>query len=222
MKLKILLLNTVIFSTIIHADLGQPVESPFSPTIQITKNLTTIMLNAGEVGNDSGENVTSYLLEKMKKGSIVLENGTNIGFCGEKTYVISIGINNYKNLSSLANAISDSKKMTNKIVSNCKNTKSNTIQNATETDIINALKNVSQKATSKDSIIFYFSGHGVMVNNKNYLAPVDAKANRITDIQHSFIDMSDISDISELLKFSKIKSGLMIFDAGRDKAFRRK
>jgi len=218
MKLKKLLLSTIILSTATYAGLDQaPKLAPFSPTIQITKNLITIMPDAGKTSNDSGENVTSYLLEKINKGNIVLDNGTNIEFCGEKTYIISIGINNYKKLPSLTNAISDSKNMANTIANNCKNISNNTLQNATKKNIMTTLEDISKQATSKDTIVFYFSGHRVMINNKSYIAPVEAKTKTPIDIQYSFIDMSDIS---KLLESSRIKSGLIIFDAGRTKIFK--
>ena len=212
MKIKKLIITAVTITTLTYAGIGQvsAEKEEFSPTMQITKNLTTILPDKGEVVADSGENISSYLLKKINKGHIALENGVEIGLCGEKTYLITIGINNYKNISPLKNAISDSKKIANKIESNCKNTKSYTLQNANKKSIMNTLKSVVKKATTKDSVIFYFSGHGLMIQNRSYIIPINANYKK----RYSLID---IDTIKNTLESKKIKSGLMIFDAGRSR-----
>ena len=164
MKIKKLIVTAVAITTLSYSGMGQvsAEKEKFSPTIQITKNLTTILPN------------------------------------------------NYKNVSPLKNAISDSKKIANKIESNCKNTKSYTLQNANKKSIMNTLKSVVKKATTKDSVIFYFSGHGLMIQNRSYLIPINANYKK----RYSLID---IDTIKNTLESKKIKSGLMIFDAGRSR-----
>lgn len=55
---------------------------------------------------------------------------------------------------------------------------------ATKTSIIQSVKKITKRATTLDSIIFYFAGHGCYRDGKNYLAPVDGEK---TDIKASFV-----------------------------------
>ncbi|SFV70206.1 hypothetical protein MNB_SV-13-241 [hydrothermal vent metagenome] len=218
MKLKTII-STTLLTTLIHAGIAQATpKSSFTPTVEITNNLTSIFPETDVMLEDVGkQNLANYLLPKMKKGDIALDNNINIGFCGEKTYIVTIGINNYKYLPSLTNSISDAEKITNKIENNCQKTRSYTLKNSTKEEIVNKLKSISKKITAKDSLVFYFAGHGVMVNNISYLAPVEAKAKTALQVSRSFVKIDKLTNI---VKSIKLKSGLMIFDAQRNRAFK--
>jgi len=217
MKLKTLILSTLTLSTLSYAGVAQVMPEPFTPTIEIKKNITTILPPIGVVTEDKGENsIVSYLLPKIKKGKIGLENETSIGFCGEKTYIITVGMNKYKYLPSLTNSISSAKKITNKIENSCQKTKSYSLENSKKEELLNTLKSISKKMTSKDALIFCFSGHGVRYNAKDYIALAHAKP-KAHDIKPTWVS---IKEITSYFKATKIKSGLMIFDAGRDQPFK--
>lgn len=217
MKRKLLTLSTLTLTTLSYAGLAEVKPQPFTPIIKIKNNLTTVLPQIDVMLEDKEEkNLANYLLPKIKKGKIHLENGTNIGLCGENTYVITVGINHYKNLPSLTSSISHAQKITNKIESNCQKTKSYHLKNSKGEDIYNTLKTVSKKITSKDSLVFYFSGHGARYNGKDYIAPSNAKPNAHT-LKKSWIS---INKIGSYFDSKKIKSGLMIFDAQRDQAFK--
>jgi uncharacterized caspase-like protein len=64
--------------------------------------------------------------------------------------------------------------------------------------------------------IFYYAGHGVQLDWRNYLIPVDAKVRSAEDVKAQSVD------VSELLRFmdeAKDKSFLVILDACRDDPF---
>jgi hypothetical protein len=64
--------------------------------------------------------------------------------------------------------------------------------------------------------IFYYAGHGVQLDWRNYLIPVDAKVRSADDVRAQAVD------VSELLHFmdeAKDKSFLVILDACRDDPF---
>jgi len=222
MKLKTLILSIITLTTLNYAGatrgLGQPTTEPFTPTIEIKKNITTILPQIDVMLDDGGEkSIVSYLLPKIKKGKIELENETNIGFCGEKTYIVTVGINKYRYLPSLTNSISSAKKITNKIESSCQKTKSYMLENSKKEELLNTLKTISKKMTSKDALIFYFSGHGVRYDAKDYIAFTNAQHRKAHDIKRTWVS---IEEIASYFKATKIKSGLMIFDAGRDQPFK--
>lgn len=64
--------------------------------------------------------------------------------------------------------------------------------------------------------MFYYAGHGVQVDWRNYLIPVDAKVRNADDVRHQTVD------VSELLRHmdqTKGKSFLVVLDACRDDPF---
>jgi len=64
---------------------------------------------------------------------------------GTKTYIVSIGINKYKNSNiKLAKSISDSIEVVTTFSKNCKNSISYTMQNGTKGDILEELKRLSK------------------------------------------------------------------------------
>ena len=100
---------------------------------------------------------------------------------GIQLHVIVIGINKYKNPKyNLNYAIADATSFKESI-----ETRSSTIfskvnmafindENATKTNIESALEKVKMAASAKDVFIFYYAGHGVMNDKKNfYLVPHD-------------------------------------------------
>jgi hypothetical protein len=72
------------------------------------------------------------------------------------------------------------------------------------------------KSPSVKFAIFYYAGHGVQLDWRNYLIPVDAKVRSAEDVKSQSVD------VSELLRFmdeAKDKSFLVILDACRDDPF---
>ncbi len=64
--------------------------------------------------------------------------------------------------------------------------------------------------------IFYYAGHGIQVDWRNYLIPVDAKVRSVDDVRKQLVD------VSELLRFmenTRNKSFLIILDACREDPF---
>ena len=213
MKLKLLTLSTLTLATLSYANLVQPAPNPFTPIVEIKNNLTTILPEVGVMLEDGGEkNLANYLLPKIKKGKLHLDNNVNIGFCGEKTYIIAIGIDKYKELPSLKKSISNAEKIANKVESNCQETKSYNLKNSKKEDIEHILKSVSQKITSKDTLVFYFSGHGVRYEGQDYLASSHSKPNPL-NIKRTWVSTKEVHSYFDA---KKIKSGLMIFDAQRE------
>jgi hypothetical protein len=72
------------------------------------------------------------------------------------------------------------------------------------------------KSPSVKFAIFYYAGHGVQLDWRNYLIPVDANVRSAEDVKAQSVD------VSELLRFmdqAKDKSFLVILDACRDDPF---
>ncbi|MCK5610210.1 caspase family protein [Candidatus Pacearchaeota archaeon] len=75
------------------------------------------------------------------------------------------------------------------------------------TKILKLVKNVSRRAEIDDTIIFYFSGHGISENNKGYLATYD------TDLDLASDTSIGISRIKEELEKSEARKKMLIIDS---------
>lgn len=193
-------------------------EASFTPKIEIIGNLTTIIPKENSIvteslnGNNTAQNVSNYILPKIKNKKLKIGD-TAISLCGEKTYLVAVGINQYKNMGiKLREAVNDAKKMAKKIKQNCANTQTHLLLDAkaTKKKIIDTIKEVNKKATKRDAIIFFYSGNGFNYQNKNYIVSYDSKLKKEKPIINTFIG---VKEVSSLFNSYKIKKGLMIFDS---------
>jgi len=229
MKLTKIGLLSLSLMTLTHAEihlvLGEKTkksntEKPlFTPKVEIIGNLTTIIPKENSIvqestnGNVDILNVSSYILPKIKNGKLKIGADINTPLCGEKTYLVAVGINQYKHTRlKLREAVNDAKKIVKKIESNCKNTQTYLLLNskATQKNIKARVEEINKKATKKDTVIFFYSGNGFNYQNKNYIFSYDSKVKKDKPLINTFISVKDISSI---FKSHKIKKGLMIFDA---------
>lgn len=86
-------------------------------------------------------------------------------FCSinaQNTYVVSIGINDYQDISvpDLRSCEADVRNFNNVMLKHTKEVYSLYGNKASHSNIINLLNNVFSKAKDNDAVIFYFSGHG--------------------------------------------------------------
>ena len=84
-----------------------------------------------------------------------------------------------------------------------------------KSDILRKLAVETGNASSNDSILFYFSGHGISIEGKDYLIPADAfmTGNNMAMLASTALS---VDEISAILKESPAKSQLIIIDACRN------
>lgn len=111
-------------------------------------------------------------------------------------FAVVIGVNNYKVLPKLNTPVADAKRIES-ILKNrygFKDTKILLDDDATRGNIIDSIEIMSSKLSKNDSLIIFYSGHGVTKSGNYYWQPVDAKeasvsswimANSITSIINS-------------------------------------
>lgn len=78
-----------------------------------------------------------------------------------------------------------------------------------------ALRNFSSEARNADIAVVFYAGHGIEVNNVNYLIPIDAVLERDIDIEDETIPLHRISQVLEGAR----RLRLIILDACRDNPF---
>jgi uncharacterized caspase-like protein len=84
-------------------------------------------------------------------------------------------------------------------------------------EMLEAIREFSLKASSNDVRLLYYAGHGVQIDGKNYLIPVDADIHSDDDFPRKSVDMSELVN-----RLGRLDSGLniLILDACRNNPFK--
>ncbi|MBW1994515.1 MAG: SUMF1/EgtB/PvdO family nonheme iron enzyme [Deltaproteobacteria bacterium] len=91
--------------------------------------------------------------------------------------------------------------------------------NADKQRILKTLRAFTQKASAfKGITLFYYAGHTVQLNGKNYLVPVDANVKSKEDIETQCINLSSIF---EEMKSAYSVANIIILNAAHEKPFGR-
>jgi uncharacterized caspase-like protein len=75
-----------------------------------------------------------------------------------------------------------------------------------------AIRKFGHKLNDADVALFFYSGHGLQVDGRNYLVPVDAKLERISDLTLDAIDVSMV--LAQMEDAQRVN--LVFLDACRD------
>ena len=89
-------------------------------------------------------------------------------------------------------------------------------ENATQREMLEALREFSHQAARSQVRLLYYAGHGVQIKGRNYLMPVDAEAQSEDDIAQRG---ADLSEVLERLAIVKGGINLIILDACRNNPF---
>ena len=80
-----------------------------------------------------------------------------------------------------------------------------------------SLREFRDKVSAGDEVLFYFSGHAVEIEGKNYLTPVDTVGMNPSQLADDSIDLK--SAVLDPLSAKKVKLTLALIDACRDNPF---
>ena len=129
----------------------------------------------------------------------------------EKRRALVIGIRNYDVISPLKNPLNDADAMT--AVLKRLGFSVDTVKNANNQTFNRAITDFTATLDANTVALFYFSGHGVSYNGKNYLLPGDA---RIDCIEHIESEGVNLDKILNGFEFRRVKNGIAFLDACRD------
>jgi len=85
-------------------------------------------------------------------------------------------------------------------------------------DLQRALKALEDRATGADWAVVYYAGHGIEVDGRNYLIPVDAELKSASDVEDEAVSLDRV--MARVTAASKLQ--LVILDACRDNPFARR
>lgn len=92
-------------------------------------------------------------------------------------------------------------------------------ENATKQQMESAVADFGEKLTEGSTGLFFYAGHGMQVNGRNYLVPVDAK---ITAEARVRLEALDVDAVLDQMQAARSKVNVVILDACRNNPFERR
>ena len=90
----------------------------------------------------------------------------------------------------------------------------------TEDEMKNAITNFGRKRKDYDIAFVYYAGHGVQINNKNYLMPTKEQFNDQYDVQNNAVPMQSVLQFLESQRDGQLN--FFVLDACRNNPFEKK
>ncbi len=126
-----------------------------------------------------------------------------------------IGNNKYKTVTALNNAVADAKAMASKLRSIGYSVTSS--YDSSRAEMLSSLRNFVYSVQGGDEVVFFYAGHGVELDGKNFLLPTDIKGDDPRQVEDDAIELQRVlNDMSE----NRAKFTLAIVDACRDNPFK--
>ncbi|MEA5138627.1 caspase family protein [Arcicella rigui] len=163
-------------------------------------------------------NYTHELFVTVEKGKKLISTSTLKIFFRptQKRVALLIGNSDYKHGTRLGeNPINDANDMGQTLQSLGFDVK--VITNGTLQTIKDAIKTFQEKIKGAEMATFFFAGHGIEINGKKYIIPVDAQLKTPADAND---DAYNIETLFERLKSGNAKHNLIILDACRNDPFK--
>lgn len=126
-----------------------------------------------------------------------------------------IGNAAYKNIPALANATNDAKAMSNvlrklgfKVVE---------VVDGDKAQMVKAIAQMQTLLQGQQAVgMLYYAGHGLQLDWRNYMIPVDAKLSQASDVATQTVDIENVIDT---MKRSATRMNIIVLDACRDNPF---
>ncbi len=92
-----------------------------------------------------------------------------------------------------------------------------TLQDASRAQMADAIARIRETLRGKQAVgMLYYAGHGVQLDWRNYMVPVDAQLRQATDVPQQAVD---IGSVIEAFKSAGNRMNIVVLDACRDNPF---
>lgn len=193
-------------SKLVAAQSGEPGQTTYTVDVSLS--------------NVNGSENYIYAIASSRSGIDSEKKRLIINYEGQpdaepKLYLITIGINKYRNPKyNLNYALADANAIHNKVKTGANALFKEVIQynirdaKATRPAIINAFKEIEKTALEQDMLVFYYAGHGVMSEDDKqdfYLVPYDVTQlyGRSDLLQSKAVSASELKDLSKRINAQK-------------------
>ncbi|NCU04646.1 MAG: hypothetical protein GXC73_11735, partial [Chitinophagaceae bacterium] len=157
-------------------------------------------------GNSNNNNQTSY------------SGGSNIGLntTNYSKKLALIGMERYQYITALRNPRNDARSMSKVLREN--GFEVIEVIDGGKEQLKNAIKEFGYKLASYQVGLFYYSGHGIQIDDQNYVIPVDANIRSKTDVKD---ECPSVSWVLRRMEDANTKLNIVILDACRNNPFQR-
>jgi len=93
-----------------------------------------------------------------------------------------------------------------------------TIINGTKQEMNKAISELSSRGSAGGVVLFYYAGHGIQKDGRNYLIPVDVELRSAADIEY---ECTDVGRVLSNMELSGCTMNILVLDACRDNPFER-
>lgn len=131
----------------------------------------------------------------------------------EERIALVIGNSDYAHVPKLKNASNDARKISETLTGI--GFQVSTLLDAPRSDIVKTLNDFAFQAETADLALIYYAGHGVAVEGRNFLIPVDARITRNSELADKAIDMTDL--LTSVDRARKMR--IVILDSCRNNPF---
>ena len=121
-----------------------------------------------------------------------------------------IGNDNYSSMPRLNNAVNDARSMSDALRQ--ANFEVMSFSNLDKRRMEEALRNFTGKLGRDDVGLFYYSGHGIQADNRNFLIPVGEYVKKTSDVSYEGVDVNRVMDN---LRDAKNALNIVVLDACR-------
>jgi hypothetical protein len=154
--------------------------------------------------------------QRVSNGAISTHIATTAAPDNSKRLALVIGNSDYQYMPSLDNSVFDAEDMT--AVLNGLGFEVMLGRNVDKKTLVTAVKDFGAQLQRRGGMgLFYFSGHGLQSQNRNYLVPVDAKINSEADIE---FEAFDVGRVNAQMGQANNNVNLVILDACRDNLYK--
>jgi hypothetical protein len=133
----------------------------------------------------------------------------------ETRIALVVGASAYQHASHLANTLNDAQE----VAAELKRLgfEVETVMDPDRQQFEGAVRRLGQRARGADAALFFYAGHALELNGRNWLIPVQANLQTERDLRFEALDLSDVIDQVE----GQARVSLVILDACRNNPFRR-
>jgi uncharacterized caspase-like protein len=133
----------------------------------------------------------------------------------ETRIALVVGAGSYQHASRLVNTVNDAKEIATKLKH--LGFEVETIIDPDRQQFEGAVRRFGQRARGADAALFFYAGHALELNGRNWLIPVQANLQTERDLRFEAMDLSDVIDQIE----GQARVSLVILDACRNNPFKR-
>ncbi len=205
--------NAVSSNTVAVNNNTKPNNQPTNTTNSQTNN------NKPNTQNNNNKPPVNQTNTKPNNGNVVTTGGNTTGLSStnyKKKLALIIGNEGYRFTTALRNPKNDARSMI-RVLKEC----GFEVIEVIDGDAVKmkaAIREFGYKLKSYEVGLFYYSGHGIQIDDKNYIIPVDANLKSKTDVRE---DCPSVSQVLARMEEAGTKLNIVILDACRNNPFER-